>query len=406
MQKISSDITLIRWSYSVILTIVAGIMIFTQWKFAAAAIWISLMLILVTVSIVFDGKKSSLIFKALAFGTCCAIFPISGYAWWAGFVLTAASEIMMVKKTFIKAAIAIFGSALGIILCFFKGNIQGIELFKFSAILFGGVALYIVASYFSRKMAVINESYEEALRRSALDSMTERKLREELSYRMAEEEMNARLLERERISRDIHNSVGHTLSAASVTLDAAKILVDTDSDMAREKMTVANDRIKESIDSIRSVVRTMESKNNTVIVKDYVRSLSELTSNFSMDTDIKVYHNFDDIDDEGTIDISVASFISGALSELLTNGMKHGNASVFVIMLIMDAKHILLKVQDNGKGFGNISYEEEQRLMEEGFGLKKLQRHASSLGGKMAIDGSDGFKVTIDIPRVEAPKEA
>lgn len=406
MQKISSDITLIRWSYSVILTIVAGIMILVQWEFSAAAVWISLMLIFVTASIVFDGKKTSWIFKLLTLGICCSIFPVSGYAWWSGFVLTAASEVMTVKKTLVKALIAIFGSALGLGLCFYKGNVQGIDLFRYMAVLFGGVAMYIVASYFSKKMSVISESYEKALRRSALDSMTERKLREELSYRMAEEEMNARLLERERISRDIHNSVGHTLSAASVTLDAAKILVDTDSDMAREKMTVANDRIKESIDSIRSVVRTLDSKNNTIIVKDYVRSLSELTSNFSMDTDIKVYHNFDDIDDEGTIDISVASFISGALSELLTNGMKHGNATVFVIMLIMDAKHIMLKVQDNGKGFGGISYEEEQRLMEEGFGLKKLQRHVSSLGGKTVIDGSDGFKVTIDIPRVEALKEA
>ena len=75
-------------------------------------------------------------------------------------------------------------------------------------------------------------------------------------------------------------------------------------------------------------------------------------------------------------------------------------------MLTMDAKHIMLKVQDNGKGFGDISAEEEHRLMEDGFGLKKLKKHASSLGGTMDIDGSDGFKVTVNIPRVDTSKEA
>lgn len=406
MQKISSDITIIRWSYSIVLALVAGVMILLQWKVAIALVWISLMLILVTASVVLDNKRVGLVFKILTLLVSVSIIPLSGYAWWSGFVLTIVAELFTVKRTFIKALIAIFGSSVGFSLSVYRGIIGGIDVFKFCSILFGAVVLYIVAAVFSRRMAIMTENYEAALKRSALDSLTERKLREDLSYRMAEEEMNARLIERERISRDIHNSVGHTLSAASVTLDAAKILVDKDSDMAREKMTVANDRIKESIDSIRSVVRTLDSKNDTVIVNDYLRSLSELTSNFSMDTDIKVYHNFDDMKDDGTIDISVASFISGTLSELLTNGMKHGNATVFVIMLTMDAKHIMLKVQDNGKGFGDISAEEEHRLMEDGFGLKKLKKHASSLGGTMDIDGSDGFKVTVNIPRVDTSKEA
>ena len=59
-----------------------------------------------------------------------------------------------------------------------------------------------------------------------------------------------------------------------------------------------------------------------------------------------------------------------------------------------------MKVQDNGNGFGEITFEERQRRLDEGFGLRKMEDQISSWGGMMNIDGSDGFKVMINLPRV------
>ena len=103
-------------------------------------------------------------------------------------------------------------------------------------------AVYWLFRYFE-----MNSNLEKALRSSALDAMNERELRMEIaeSKNMAEE--NARLEERERISRDIHNAVGHTLSAATVTLDAAQMLIDTDATKANQKIDQANERIHEAI---------------------------------------------------------------------------------------------------------------------------------------------------------------
>lgn len=397
MQKISSDIVWFRWGFSVVLIVVSGLITLLTGQYGATLCWIAAMLFLITAATVFDEKRSGTIFKILASFLSLAAIPLSAFAWWSGLPFMVTGELFNIRKPVIKILIASLGVAAGLTLSFCMGS----ATIKSLILAIGAVAVYGIVSAFFERLQRLNEDYEDALKKAALDSFTERKLREELSYKMAEEEMNARLLERERISRDIHNSVGHTLSAASVTIDAAKILVDSDKDQARAKMTVANDRIKESIDSIRSVVRTLNDKNNAVLVKDYMRSLAELASNFAMDTDVKVYNNFEDIDDEGSIDISLASFISGALSELLTNGLKHGKATVFVIMFTLDPKHILFKVQDNGKGFGDITSEEEHRLLDEGFGLKKIKSHAASLGGSLQIDGSDGFKVTCDLPRIE-----
>ena len=286
----------------------------------------------------------------------------------------------------------------------------------------------------------MNSNLEKALRSSALDAMNERELRMEIaeSKNMAEE--NARLEERERISRDIHNAVGHTLSAATVTLDAAQMLMDTDVIKANQKIDQANERIHEAIGSVRSVVRTLDAEDDCVLVADYINSLKELINNFTLDTEIKVHHNLDLIlaeeerrrgikanneqsisgnevqlkDDNTRDDISVegslnntnsklhiarAAFVSSSISELLTNGVKHGGATVFVILIALDSSHISVQVSDNGCGWGDISYEEKQAKLRNGFGLKKMSDYVKTNGGSFDVEGSEGFCVKYSLPR-------
>lgn len=269
-------------------------------------------------------------------------------------------------------------------------------------------AVYWLFRYFE-----MNSNLEKALRSSALDAMNERELRMEIaeSKNMAEE--NARLEERERISRDIHNAVGHTLSAATVTLDAAQMLIDTDATKANQKIDQANERIHEAIGSVRSVVRTLDAEDDCVLVTDYVNSLKELINNFTLDTEIKVHHNLDLIiadeerrqstqlqtDSGNKLHIARAAFISSSISELLTNGVKHGGAKVFVILLTLDSSHISVQVSDNGQGWGEISYEEKQAKLRNGFGLRKMSDYVKTNGGSFDVDGSEGFFVKYSLPR-------
>ena len=279
-------------------------------------------------------------------------------------------------------------------------------------------AVYWLFRYFE-----MNSNLEKALRSSALDAMNERELRMEIaeSKNMAEE--NARLEERERISRDIHNAVGHTLSAATVTLDAAQMLIDTDATKANQKIDQANERIHEAIGSVRSVVRTLDAEDDCVLVTDYVNSLKELINNFTLDTEIKVHHNLDlilaeeerrhDIKENNEqnvsgdsslcnyskLHIARAAFISSSISELLTNGVKHGGAKVFVILLTLDSSHISVQVSDNGQGWGEISYEEKQAKLRNGFGLRKMSDYVKTNGGSFDVDGSEGFCIKYSLPR-------
>lgn len=260
---------------------------------------------------------------------------------------------------------------------------------------------WVLFLFFIRRNQETEERLNQALTNSAVDAMEQRKLREELAKAQVANEHNARLQERERISRDIHNQVGHTLSAATVTLDAATMLLPSDQERALEKIDVANSRVHEAISSVRSVVRTLDAADDRIALPDYMKSLESMVHDFMLDTEIKVYHNFSQIESEQRIPIQQASFLSSSLQELLTNGVKHGQATIFVVTFLNDEKNIRLKVQDNGSGWGEVSAEEKRVRINKGFGLRKMIDYAEKHGGNCTIDSIDGFVVSLSLPMEE-----
>ena len=248
------------------------------------------------------------------------------------------------------------------------------------------------------RTAASGEKLNLALTAAAVDALEQRNLREQIAKNQKVNENNARLEERERISRDIHNYVGHTLSAATVTLDAATVLVPNDQAKALEKIDVANSRVHEAISSVRSVVRTLDAEDDRIAVDDYLLSLEKRIEDFKMDTSYKVYHNFSQIQSKERIPIQIASFLTSSLSELLTNGVKHGQADLFVITFVLDGNHIRLKVQDNGTGWGKISLNEKKLRLNRGFGLRKMKDYVENSGGSFEIDSDDGFTVSLSLP--------
>lgn len=122
----------------------------------------------------------------------------------------------------------------------------------------------------------------------AVNEMYEKKLNQELVIKNYLADKNARLEERENISRNIHNSVGHTITAAIMTLDAADMLFDTEPDRAREKMNTANQRIRDSLNEIRHVVRVLDSEREAVSQRDFIDELTADISGYAFSTMEKV----------------------------------------------------------------------------------------------------------------------
>ena len=93
-----------------------------------------------------------------------------------------------------------------------------------------------------------NANEKQRVIQSNISELHEKRLNEQLIMQKIVDEKNARLLERENTSRNIHNSVGHSITAAIMTLDAADMLYDVRPEEARKKMNDANSRIRGSLE--------------------------------------------------------------------------------------------------------------------------------------------------------------
>lgn len=231
---------------------------------------------------------------------------------------------------------------------------------------------------------------------SAVNEMYEKKLNQELMIKNYLTDKNARLEERETISRNIHNSVGHSITAAIMTLDAADLLFEKDPAQAREKLNAANRRIRSGLDTIRHAVRVLDEDNDYISVGDFLQELNDLTDGFVMDTTVQVDQDYADL--PGTLQVprEHTEFLTGAVQELLTNGVRHGGADRFRIRLAGDSGHIFLVVQDNGSS--SFSEENCEERIRNGFGLKKLIAYTKRCGGKAVFANRNGFRSEILLP--------
>lgn len=274
------------------------------------------------------------------------------------------------------------------------------------------VIMYYVKFLIEKYLTAI-KSNSKAISVMAVNEMYANKLNQELIIKNFLADKNARLEERENISRNIHNSVGHSITAAVMTLDAADMLFEVAPDKAREKMNTANKRIRGSLEAIRQAVRVLDNENKYISINDFICEITSIIDNFVMDSsvnrvemgisEIKIYTNFDNVNTDVVIPHEHTEFLTGALGEFLSNGVRHGKATEFIVTLIADSSNLKLKVSDNGKS--DFSKANEKERIENGFGIKKMMSYVKKCGGEMLIYNENGFNQEITIRLFERGNE-
>lgn len=242
-----------------------------------------------------------------------------------------------------------------------------------------------------------------AVSATVLNELYEKKLNQELVMKNYLADKNARLEERENISRNIHNSVGHSITAAIMTLDAADMLFDIEPERAREKMNAANRRIHTSLDSIRQAVRVLDGESGRIPVNDFIGGLNELIDSFVMDTMLQVRADYSNAPPDLYIPCEYGEFLNGAVRELFTNGVRHGNADAFLVCLTADSAHIRVSVSDNGSS--DFSPQNAPVKIRNGFGLKKMISYAERCGGTAVFENASGFRSVITLPLYRTEEE-
>ena len=204
-------------------------------------------------------------------------------------------------------------------------------------------------------------------------------------YAAIVEERTARE-ERNRITREVHDSTGYTLTNITMMMEAAKGLVHTNPGKLRELLETTKDVAQQSLQQIRKTLRLLREEKN--VIENPLSLLHRIFTTFEQATNVKVRVEYRNISlaPHHMIDATLFRIVQ----EALTNAFWHGNATIVKVLFWYD-KGMSMVISDNGTGSENI---------EEGIGLRGMREQLAEIGGSVRIRSmrGEGFELSIYIP--------
>ena len=202
-------------------------------------------------------------------------------------------------------------------------------------------------------------------------------------------ERAATLQERKRISRDIHDSVGHALMNIVMILEAMLLLSASDHEKITRSIRDIREEVGQCLQDTRRAVRLLREPETEQISTSL--KLTRLANTFAKATGVSVRIELTNTPVELPTDVAVVLYRT--LQEGLTNALRHGKASQVLVHLQEAGNMIILNIVDNGYGVGAIN-------PPEGVGLAGIRERVESMGGRIrAGNGVVGFELTIEVPR-------
>lgn len=199
-------------------------------------------------------------------------------------------------------------------------------------------------------------------------------------------ERNAQLEERNRISRELHDSIGHSLTGILMQVDACIQVMEVNKEKGIEMLRSVYENINKSIEIVRQTVRKMR----PVEYKTSIDAINSLIRNFEKDTGVNIDFNITGIPCEMLPSIETAIYRN--IQEALTNAVRHGRSQNVGIDMAFGGDNIELTISNDGKSPG---------VIQKGFGLSGIEERVALLGGTVEFSGENGFKINMVIPKGE-----
>ncbi len=189
--------------------------------------------------------------------------------------------------------------------------------------------------------------------------------------------------ERNRITKDLHDTLGHNITGLIMQLEMASSLINEDLDTSKQLIEASKENARNNLKQVRTILSAL--REDTPY--DTIDSIKDLVSDFSKKTGIDIQFHVG-----GTIiKLSPDGYIIlyRIIQEAMTNAVRHGQASKIDIHILFRDSEIQFKVEDNGIGCDIII---------EGFGLKGMKDRVSQLGGTISYHSTHGFIINGSIP--------
>lgn len=217
--------------------------------------------------------------------------------------------------------------------------------------------------------------------------VSEERARELLNEYAAQVEELATVKERNRLAREIHDNIGHYLTAVNMQIEAARAVMKSHPEQAEHSLQKAQALTKEGLAEIRRSVSALRANpTHTRPLHEAIELLVEEHRTSGLNVDFRV---------EGAIrpcSAQVEITLYRIAQEALTNIRKHAKAAhADLILNYLNGNQVNLTVQDDGLGSADKG---------EGFGLVGIQERLKLLGGTIRIQTQPGAGFTL---RAEIP---
>ena len=191
----------------------------------------------------------------------------------------------------------------------------------------------------------------------------------------------ARIAERERIGRDLHDLLGHTLSVIVLKSELASRLAERDPQRAVAEIRDVERISREALGEVRKAVRGYRSEGLVDEVANAERVLvaAGITPEITMAP--------------ATLPPDEDRALAYALREAVTNVVRHARAQRCWIRLMAEGGRTVLEVRDDGRG----------GLAPEGSGLSGIRERLREVAGTLERDGQHGTRLVMSLPAHGSP---
>ncbi|GMK38919.1 hypothetical protein PCCS19_19730 [Paenibacillus sp. CCS19] len=208
-----------------------------------------------------------------------------------------------------------------------------------------------------------------------------------LTHYAAEIKRMTLLEERNRMSKELHDTLGHSFISLIMSLDASIALLDHKPAEVKDRLIRLRALAESNLDEMRSIVHEMGDEEEA----NLIQQVEALAASFQEHTRTVVTLSLPG--KEPMMRFEMRQTILRVIQESFTNAIKHGKASHLQLELTFSESILLLSIRNNGKPIDNLVY---------GFGLTAMQQRVEQLGGSLFVSSEVGASVTTEV-RCEIP---
>jgi len=225
--------------------------------------------------------------------------------------------------------------------------------------------------------------------RRELERERERLLARELTAK-------AEAAERERISRELHDRVAHSMAVALQSLELHSALAEAAPHRAVEKLELATESIRRAVDQTRSLAAELRHMPEEELEDGLPAALEALVRTYVPDG-LHVELAFTPGDDWGWEDIpaQVGAQAYLVMREALTNAVRHSGCEHVRMGLEICGAELVGAVEDDGEGFDpDVA---GGTIPSGGVGLRSMRERAGMLGGSLRVDSAPGAGTKVEL---------